>query len=322
MNRFCIGSLLLGLLLPLQLFSQLFNFSGISWTVRSGFGGPGPNYWSDLPALVETDSAGNLNLRIQPIGNTWHCAEIAAERSFGYGEYSFELLSNAAILDPWTVAGFFLYESDTREVDIEFSRWGVEGELPAWFTIQPPPYTPANQLGFMIPPFSGITRHSFFWSSDSTVFKSVIAQNDSTHPGDSILCQWTSHQPANIIPGNERLHINFWLFQGHEPVTPAIQELIIRKVSVPGVQSEQQNVPLISKSRLYPNPSRDCIFLEFRCPDGGKNILLIDPLGTGLKRMNTGQPNLRVDLNGLSKGLYSVIIADLFGTEVLRFIKL
>ena len=59
-------------------------------------------------------------------------------RSLGYGVYTWQLAAPPTGFDSNVVLGLFTYESDSREVDIEFSRWG--GAFPnatADFAVQP-----------------------------------------------------------------------------------------------------------------------------------------------------------------------------------------
>ena len=82
---------------------------------------PGPNYFSSDTSNIWVDSNG-LHLRIVYRNLKWTCPEVYLLRSLGYGSYTFQTTSRLDSLDPRAVFSMFLYESLTREIDIEFSR--------------------------------------------------------------------------------------------------------------------------------------------------------------------------------------------------------
>ena len=101
-------------------------FSGYTWQVRSGTGGPGPNtFTSDNVAL---DTNGYLHLRIAHIHNQWTTSEVFTDDAFGFGTYEFQIIGHPELMDDNLVLGLFNYPTadpdTTNEIDIEFATWG------------------------------------------------------------------------------------------------------------------------------------------------------------------------------------------------------
>lgn len=176
-------------------------FSGITWNVRNGSGGPGPNYWSDSPDNIWIDADGQLHLKIRKVGNTWYCSEIYAQQSFGFGEYSFYVASNVESFDPEIVAGLFTYETDTREVDIEFSRWGNPANNDGWYTVQP--VIAGNQQNFALNLVNDSSTHKFTWGSSNIYFQSYHGHYTTLPSTENLISEW--NYTGNSIPpvGNE-----------------------------------------------------------------------------------------------------------------------
>ncbi len=119
-------------------FQNQVQWSGYTWIVKSGIElGPGPNNWASELSTVWVDNEGNLHLKILKISNKWYCSEIISLQSFGYGEYSFEVCTNVENLDKNIVLGLFTYQDDKKEIDLEFSRWGVGSNRDGWYVVQP-----------------------------------------------------------------------------------------------------------------------------------------------------------------------------------------
>lgn len=209
------------------------HFAGIDWYVRSGTGGPGPNNWSDSDQSVWVDANGYLHLKIRKVNNTWYCAQIYSKKSFGYGEYRFYVGSNVENFDPNTVVGLFTYENDSHEIDIEFSRWGNSKNVDGWYTVQPGPYNSTNQKSFPLNLSGNYSTHIFNWYSNSIFFQSYHGHYATLPSSNYLINQWTYKGSNDPTPGNERLHINFWLDKGAPPKNGQEAELIITWVSVP-----------------------------------------------------------------------------------------
>lgn len=234
-------------------------FSGINWYVRNDPGEPGPNQWSDTENNAWVDSLGYLHLKITKVGNTWYCSEIYSEKSYGYGKYIFQLASNAEKYDRNIIVGLFTYENDSREIDIELSRWGDTNSVAGWYTIQPPPYTSANEKSFALNMTDNYSTHIIDWSKDSINLQSYHGNFDGEPSADSLIQQWTYKGNKNPPAGAERLHINFWLLDGLAPVNQKEAELIIESVTISQATDVKGllNKPMPEQYELeqnYPDP--------------------------------------------------------------------
>ncbi len=118
------------LLLPALAGATTLQFSGYTWEVRSGEGGPGPCHWNPANAFV--DAAGQLHLKLSQEGGVWSCAEVslADPNRLGFGVYQFEVIGAIDTLDRNVVLGMFDYPppdvgpDSTNEINVEIARWG------------------------------------------------------------------------------------------------------------------------------------------------------------------------------------------------------
>lgn len=230
-----------------------FHWCGYDWDVKTsgGFGfGPGPNFFSDSPQNVWVDSNGKLHLRVTYQNGRWNCAEIFLRRGLGYGTYRFFVDSIVDALDPNVVLGAFTYDDDPtstsghREIDVEISRWANSADITnAQFVIQP--YTvPGNLTRWTIPAGGAPTTHSFTWTKGRVDF---VAHNGTYAPPPASVPQmaaWSSTSASVPEPGNERVHINLWLFNGAAPkngqeVEVAISRFVFipERITAPTVRS-------------------------------------------------------------------------------------
>lgn len=203
-------------------------FSGFKWEVGNGYSGPGPNHWSNSQDSVWVDEKRALHLKIRKIDDKWYSASVNLEESLGYGEYTFYLQGHVENFSPNIIVGLFTYESDKREIDIEFTRWGHKQFPNGWYTVQPFPYFFGNQNKFRFALNSKDSVHKFIWNKNKIVFKSYIGQDPSDD--SKIINKWT-YKGKKIPPqGKEKLYINFWLFRGKAPLNNKEEELIIKRV--------------------------------------------------------------------------------------------
>ncbi len=72
-------------------------FSGYTWDVRSGTGGPRPNQWNASNAWV--DAAGALHLKVGRRSGVWTCAEVTLDQRLGFGTYEFKITGPIDQLD-------------------------------------------------------------------------------------------------------------------------------------------------------------------------------------------------------------------------------
>ncbi|HBL75738.1 MAG: hypothetical protein A2W90_17300 [Bacteroidetes bacterium GWF2_42_66] len=235
------GILLLGLLFLLlsgeRMLSQTIQFAGQTWNVRSGTGNPGNNNWSASSQSVWVDEAGRLHMKIRKEGDKWYCAEIISQQSFGYGEYIFYVASHVEKYDPSVVAAMFTYENDNREIDIEFTNSGFgstsKTDTPGWYTVQPRPYTTANQYRFKLNLTEDYSTHKFVWSSKNIFFQSYHGHYPQLPSSEYQIAQWTYTGTKNPPTGSERLHINLYLLGGAPPTNQQEVEFVVNAVFLP-----------------------------------------------------------------------------------------
>ena len=276
-------------------------FAGITWNVRNGSGGPGPNNWSHSPDNVWVDGEGQLHLKIRKLGNTWYCSEIYAQQSFGYGEYRFYVASKVENYDPEIVVGLFNYETDLREIDIEFSKWGNPANVSGWYTIQP--VVAGNQHSFSLNLSGDYSTHKYIWNSSNIYFESYHGHSAALPSPDKLISQWT-YTGNNIPPvGKERLHINFWLMGGHAPVNQQDAELVIKAVFVPSASSIQVQ-EVSNEIQIFPNPVSDKLFVQL--PDNlmGSMVSIYNPSGHKILVKEAIKENIEFDFSKLPSGIY------------------
>lgn len=265
---------------------RIIEWSGRKWIVKDssiGYVGPGQNIFSASTNTVWVDANGSLHMKISqhlPY-NYWDCAEIWSQERLGYGTYRFYLDSRVDNLDPNVVLGLFTYtdfnrDSDKREIDIEFSRWGATTDPNAQYVVQPW-NNAGNRYRFNM--ISAVTStHTFVWQPTTINFTSIEG-----HGTGPIVNSWTS-QSADIPPSlDERAHINLWLL---DPNQGPMTEIVISKFEFEpyrdpvhhlfGINSRAAHDPLTTAVssfyhfRLWGKVvAKDC--LGFTLDDGGQN---------------------------------------------------
>lgn len=208
--------------------ARTIDFSGRTWTVRSVFGGPGPNEWSDDPQSVWVDVDGRLHLKIRQIAGVWKCAEVVSDESLGYGSYRFQLGSDTTVFDPRVVVGLFTYLDDFHEIDIEMSRWADAQNDDGQFVVQPYD-APGHIERFPIALTDSYSTHWFQWRQDFVRFESARGLHDLPAPASDLIHTWTFAGGGIPIDDAEKVHINLWLFQGIPPINGQEVELIIER---------------------------------------------------------------------------------------------
>jgi hypothetical protein len=205
-------------------------FSGYEWTAI-GSGGkrisPGQNYYSCSEENVWVDTEGNLHLKIVRKNNKWYCANIALNESYGFGKYVFQLSSKVNRFDKNVVGGLFTYLDDMNEVDIEFSRWGVEENMNSQFTVQPA-YRNGNLFRYNLNLRNKRSTHIIDWQKERIDFVSYRGHYIDTPDKRRIISEW-SYSGDNIPNENEeKVMINLWLFNGTPPSDSREVEMIIK----------------------------------------------------------------------------------------------
>lgn len=200
--------------------NRTLEFSGYSWNVKNGNFGPGPNWWTDATTDVYTDANGALHLPIVNKNGTWYSSEIYLPNSLGYGTYHFETASSVDLIDPNMVLGLFLYQDDTHELDIEYSRWGWAAGPNVGYSVQPAS-TKGNNFQYSVTLQGAPVINEINWQADHIDFR--ISQNG------TILNEWTYTGADNFVPGGERVHLNFWLMSGLAPIDGRNGEVVVNK---------------------------------------------------------------------------------------------
>ena len=179
---------------------RVVSFSGYQWRVKSAedfTAGPGPNYFSDDDEDVWVDASG-LHLTTVQRAEKWYCTEVVLQQSLGYGTYEFRLGSRVDNLDYRAILGAFVYESENREIDIEFSRILADPNN-AQYVVQPW-YQQGNLSRFTVTA-QALSSHRFVWSESSISFASWVGDGSYPPSAGDLIYQWdyrapTSHRPA------------------------------------------------------------------------------------------------------------------------------
>ena len=198
-----------------------FTFGGQQWFVKSSTAkvGPGPNLFAAANSFL--DSSGRLHLRInKDARKRWQSAEVFAASSLGYGTYRWTLASDVSNLDPNVVLGLFTWSDDpaqaNRELDIEVARWGSSTDATnAQYVVQP--YDLAGHLVRYAQP-AGQPVLELTWSPGSVSFHSTV--------GATTVQSWTYSGSDARTPGDERPHMNLWLFRGSAPLNGQPVEVV------------------------------------------------------------------------------------------------
>lgn len=220
-------------------FTRTITFAGRAWRVKACAQplGPGPNRFSDRPEDVWVDAQGRLHLRLSQQNGVWRSAEVISTEPFSYGTYTFTLASRVDQLDPNAVLGLFTWEDATpqhnyREMDIEFSRWGVPSDSNAQFVVQP--WNRAgNRHRFNIALLGDRSTHAFSWRGDAIAFGSY--QDGDAAPAN-LIETWTYTGPDVPPAGNGNVRINLWLLNGWAPTDGQPEEVIIESFTFTPLQ--------------------------------------------------------------------------------------
>jgi len=198
-------------------------WNGLSWSVKTSRSavGPGPNVFEKTNVSVDTE--GRLHLRIAQNAGKWSCAEVIAPVSYGYGTYEFVLASPVNALDPNVVLGLFTWSDKAayahREIDVEFARWGNAADATnAQFVVQP--YDRPLHLSRFAAPTTAGSRHRFSWRAGRIDWASFDANGAVVH-------EYTYTGTDVPRPGDERVRLNLWLFQGAAPTNSQPVEVVV-----------------------------------------------------------------------------------------------
>ncbi len=210
-------------------------FSGYKWRVKASdqMMGPRSNWFSDRSDNVWVDQRGHLHLKITKdptaAADKWWAAEVIAEGKFGYGRYEFTIELDDARLDSHAIFGLFTWDPTlpeggplhSREIDIEFGRWGDPKRVPSHYAV--PPYEAKGLTdSYFVNKFKtneivlrshgNISTHVFEWHKDRIVFSSYYGEH--TRDLTKRYQTWTFADKRYVQkPGEEEVRINLWLLQ-------------------------------------------------------------------------------------------------------------
>jgi len=209
------------------------SFAGYSWQVmRYDFPhGAGPNYYSDSPQDVWTDAAG-LHLTIHKRDGRWYCTEVMLNRSLGYGRYVFQTRGRVDAIDPNMVIDLFTWDNapqqNHREMDITFSRWGNPTWNNAQYTVQPWTVIPPHRFQLNLTNQNNDLTCYLIWRPGSATFRTYRGAYLGRIPVTSnLIAEWTYRGPYVPTPGNENVHIVFWLYESRAPTNGVSSEFIV-----------------------------------------------------------------------------------------------
>ena len=199
-------------------------WSGLSWQVKSSTSavGPGPNVFS--AANVTVDSAG-LHLRIaKDASGRWTCSEVIGPTSYGYGTYAFVVASPLDTFDPNVVLGLFTWSDKApyhhREIDVEVARWGSAADpTNAQFVVQPA--ATAGHLQRFTATSAVRTLQQFTWKPGEVDFVSTRLDSG------AVVASWAYSGSGVPVPGDERVRLNLWLFNGLAPTNGSPAEVVV-----------------------------------------------------------------------------------------------
>lgn len=302
---------------------RIIHFAGVDWQVKNGGPwGPGPNYWSGSENSVWIDDLGRLHLKVRKENGRWYCAEVSTTEYTQYGEHRFLVEGMIDRMDKNLVLGLFVYATDTKEIDVEYSKWGVVNKTDVGsFTVQP--YTtPGNQYSFESPLDNAKTTHFFNWQPGYVSFGSMHGHYYNAPPSSNYYIEQWVYTGADIPHETDHLRtiLNFWLMNGLPPTDFSVMEIIITDVVQPLSTSmlDEDNSDLIPKKFIlkqnYPNPfnaqtiipyylnSRERVSLTIFNSLGQKVESLLD------RKLQKGQKNVVFYANGLSAGVYFYVL--------------
>lgn len=205
--------------------SYIANFSGIDWIVRRNSTPEGPqnNVFAGKGVAVSFNKDRSVTLKVAQKNGTWYGSELYMTRGLGYGTYIFQLNESPFELDPNIVLGLFTYSPSEayyhREIDIEFSAWGVSGApVKGQFVVQPY-YQRGNMKTFADNHLSGPVSCAFTWTAKAVSFLAWSGHGPMPAPGDpSVIASWAFRNSARIPkPGDEAVHLNLYLAHGSVP---------------------------------------------------------------------------------------------------------
>jgi hypothetical protein len=172
---------------------------------------------------VWLDTEGMLHLRLYRGADGWTSSEVIGPVLAGYAAIEIEVAGSVAQLDPNVVAGFFVYENDESEIDIEFSRWGEPMRSNGLFAI----HGVGGRKGaheFGCDRIADTARLAIDWAPRIIRF----SVDGCRGPRRS----WVFRGREVPRPNRHRLRFNLWSYRGKPPADGQAQEIVIRDVRI------------------------------------------------------------------------------------------
>lgn len=196
--------------------ARTISWSGYTWDVRpSGFGGPGPNEWSDSEAGVHIDGADLVLSFVRDAAGRWTSAEVDNQQHLGYGTYRWVVTSDLSALDAHEVLGMFTYggaSPSNNEIDIEASHFEDPFGPTGWATV----WQDAAAGRHHVKSFAYSDRppyvNQFTWAPGRVSY----LVTDAT--GATLLRRTV--RAGVPIPSSEVPRINYWRSSGRPPKGP------------------------------------------------------------------------------------------------------
>jgi hypothetical protein len=190
-------------------------WSGYTWDVRpAGFGGPGPNEWSDSESNVHVDGTDLVLSIVRDASGRWTSAEVDNQQHLGYGTYRWTVASDLTGLDANEVLGMFTYGGSSpsnNELDIEASHWG---DL-SWPTGSATVWQDADAWRQHVRSFPYSDRppyvNQFTWAPGKVSYLVTDATG-------ATLFRWTVTRGVPT-PSSEVPRINYWRTPGEPPTS-------------------------------------------------------------------------------------------------------
>jgi len=210
----------------------------------AGWGGPGPNFWSDSSANVRVAGAELVLSIVKDSSGHWTSAEVENQRHLGYGSYRWVVATDLSALDANEVLGMFTYGSSkpsVNEIDIEPSHWGdlawPTGSAAVWQNAHTRVQESRTFSYSSQPPYV----NQFTWAPGRVTFLVTDATG-------AQLLNWTVTTGVPT-PSTEVPIINYWRFHNTPPAS--VRSIHIASFSwVPPVQRRA------SRTRARRRPSR------------------------------------------------------------------
>lgn len=215
-------------------------FAGVEWQVKSGRGAPGGNNWSDSARCVWVDLEG-LHLKIRRIGSIWCGTEIRTVLPTRHGIHRIYTVGRIDNLDRNVVFSPFLYANDKREIDMEFSRWGLSSNLNGQNVLQPTPFLQDDNIDrFTFAQNGTHSTHYINWEPSLVTFKSIHGHYPEPPEANYLIREFSYAGGRNPSESEElHMHINLWLVNGQPPSDNQEVEIIITSADLPSFKKLQ-----------------------------------------------------------------------------------